>query len=153
MWNNCIKYSGGSILNIDHICFAVRSIDSSINKFCELMEYSIKTGKVTNTIQKVNVQFIEKLNSLDIKLIEPSCDDSPLRSFLKKGEGLHHVCFKTDDMNETIIRLTDKGARLLTGPEPGEAFDNEDISFLWLGHGLNIELINTDKRKSLINKK
>ena len=39
-----------------------------------------------------------------------------------------------------------EGLRILTSPEPGEAFDNELIAFLFAGNGLNIELIDTDKK-------
>ena len=61
-----------------------------------------------------------------------------------KGGGLHHICFKCGDMNNEINRLTGKGLRVLSAPQPGEAFGNEDIAFIFTKHGLNIELIETD---------
>ena len=35
---------------------------------------------------------------------------------------------------------------MLAHPQPGEAFESEDIAFVFAKHGLNIELISTDKR-------
>jgi methylmalonyl-CoA/ethylmalonyl-CoA epimerase len=36
--------------------------------------------------------------------------------------------------------------RILTPPQPGEAFEDEKIAFVYAGDGLSIELIDTDKR-------
>ena len=71
-------------MHIDHICLAVRSIASASDAMCKMFGYELKTEKVTNTRQQVNVQFFCKDNSLDIKLIEPANMESPLCDFLKK---------------------------------------------------------------------
>ena len=131
---------------LDHVCVAVRSIDRAANRYCELFGYEIETEVVENTRQQVLVQFLSKEGSLDIKLIAPSNPKSPLVEFLKKGEGLHHVCFKVDDLESGVSTLQEKKARLLAGPEPGEAFCGENIGFVYAGHGLNVELIDTDCR-------
>lgn len=135
---------------IDHICIATKSIDRVVERLSDLFNYKIKTNKITNTKQKVNVQFLQKKDSLDIKVIEPSDSDSPLWPFVKKGGGLHHICFKADNINLACKLLEEKGLRIITAPEPGEAFDNELIAFCYAGFGLNIELIDTDKRRGLI---
>ncbi|MES9969192.1 MAG: VOC family protein [Candidatus Thiodiazotropha sp.] len=140
-------------MNIDHICIAVRSIDRAILRLTDIFGYEQKTIKITNTRQKVNVVFLEKENSLDIKLIEPTDPKSPLIESLKNGEGLHHICFKTDKcITEEITTLKNKGLRVLSDAEKGEAFDDELIAFMYAGFGLNIELIDTDKRRGLIHK-
>ncbi|MES9924061.1 MAG: VOC family protein [Candidatus Thiodiazotropha endolucinida] len=139
-------------MNIDHICIAVRSIDRTIPRIADIFGYTQKTNKITNTRQKVNVVFLEKQESLDIKLIEPSSPDSPLIESLKKGEGLHHICFKTEkSVPFELDILKQKGLRVLADAEKGEAFDDELIAFMYAGFGLNIELIDTDKRRGLIN--
>ena len=138
-------------MHIDHVCIAVRSINRSAERLCELFGYSIKTEKVTNTRQEVNVQFLTKKGSLDIKLIEPSNPRSPLINFIKKrGEGLHHLCFMSPDGVEyTVKNLADQGVKVLAEPAPGEAFDEELIAFIYAGSGLNIEIIDTDKRRGI----
>ncbi|MEW8027516.1 MAG: VOC family protein [Candidatus Thiodiazotropha sp.] len=140
-------------MKIDHICIAVRSIDRAIPRLFDIFGYTQKTEKITNTRQKVNVVFLEKQESLDIKLIEPSGSDSPLIESLKKGEGLHHICFKTDKcVSEELDVLKQKGLRVLSDAKKGEAFDDEMIAFLYAGFGLNVEIIDTDKRRAVINK-
>jgi methylmalonyl-CoA/ethylmalonyl-CoA epimerase len=111
-------------MQIDHVCVAVRSIDKSAPKLCELLGFTVKTGKVTNTRQQVNVQFLKRPGSIDIKLIEPSGEESPLWQFLKRGEGLHHLCFRVDDVQAQLADLEKLGLRVLAQPAPGEAFDD-----------------------------
>lgn len=137
-------------MNIDHICIAVRSIDQSAPKLCKMLGFSVRTRKVTNTRQRVNVLFLCRPGSIDIKLIEPSGEDSPLWPFLKRGEGLHHLCFKADDVQTQLAALEKLGLRVLAQPAPGEAFDDELIAFGYAGSGLNIELIDTDRRRDLL---
>jgi len=134
-------------VQLDHVCIAVRSIDAAVARLCPLLGYAPRTRKVTNTRQKVNVQFLSREGSLDLKLIEPSCEDSPLWQSLRKGEGLHHICFRTDDTAGTMKELEGKGLRVLAPPAPGEAFDDGLIAFGFAGCGLNIELIDTDRRR------
>ena len=106
---------------------------------------------MTNTRQQVVVLFCEKLGSLDIKLIEPSEPGSPLTSFVQKGGGLHHLCFKVPDVITACEALSQQGARVIAQPQPGEAFDDHPIAFCHLGLGLNVELVDTDSRRNLLD--
>lgn len=104
---------------------------------------------MTNTRQKVKVVFLSKPESIDIKLIEPVDETSPVFAFTQKGGGLHHICYKCENMASELPRLRQAGLRIVTPPQPGEAFENEDIAFLY-AKGLNIELIDTEKRARLL---
>ena len=86
-----------------------------------------------------------------IKLLEPTGADSPVFEFSRKGGGLHHLCFRCEEMKPTIDCLTDSGARLIVPPQPGEAFNNHDIAFLWVENNLNIELIDTTVKTGLVD--
>jgi len=138
-------------MQIDHIAVAVRSIDAAAERLSALLGYVRKTTKVTNTRQKVNVVFLSKEASLDIKLIEPSDAESPLWDFVRKGGGLHHLCIKVPDVATACADLAGKGARVIAQPAPGEAFDDHLIAFLYLGLGLNVEVIDTDDRRGSLS--
>lgn len=131
---------------IDHIGIVVRSLERGIHQWVTVFGYKQMTEIVENTRQMVNVVFLEKKNSIIVKLIEPSNNESPIFEYAKKGGGLHHLCFKCGDIQEEISNLKEKKMRLLTPPEPGEAFENENIAFMFGQNGLNIELIDTDKK-------
>ena len=137
-------------MQLDHIAVAVKSVETAADRLCVLLGYSRKTRAVTNTRQKVNVLFLSKDGSLDIKLIEPSDAESPLWDFVRKGGGLHHLCFNTADVGASCAELTTKGARQIASPAPGEAFDDHLIAFLYLGMGLNVEVIDTEHRRNRI---
>lgn len=138
-------------MQIDHVAIAVRSIEKAAERLCGMLGYRRRTDKVTNTRHRVNVMFLCKQGSLDLKLIEPSDDESPLWEFVKKGGGLHHVCFKVADVGQACETLKGKGALVVSPPQPGEAFEEHDIAFCYLGLGLNVELIDTDVRRALID--
>jgi methylmalonyl-CoA/ethylmalonyl-CoA epimerase len=135
-------------VQMDHVGIAVRSIDVAADRLCALLGYARKTGKVTNTRHRVNVQFLGKVGSLDIKLIEPADEESPLWEFVKRGGGLHHLCFKVADVEQVCAELSAQGVRIISPPAPGEAFNDRLIAFCYLGLGLNIEIIDTDERRN-----
>lgn len=137
-------------MNIDHIGIAVKDINQAIEYWKDFFGYIQATEIVLNTRQKVLVTFMEKESSITIKLIQPSEDASPLHNFIKKGGSLHHLCFMTDDLEKKVIELKGKGMLTLTPPQPGEAFDNNLIAFLFAKNNMNIELIDTKKRAKRI---
>lgn len=137
-------------MQIDHIGIVVLSLEEAVHHWEQVFGYKQYTCKVENTRQKVYVVFLKKEGSLPVKLLEPADKTSPIYRFAKRGGGLHHLCFKCDDLNKEVIRMEELGLRILTPPEPGEAFANEDIAFIFAKQGLNIELIDTDKRACVI---
>ena len=141
------------ILIVDHIGIVVKSIEKSIEYWENIFGYEQMTEVVINTRQKVKVVFLKKENSLFIKLIEPTDETSPIYRVALKGGGLHHLGFRCKDINEEITRLKGLGLRVITNPQPGEAFENNQIAFLLGNQALNIELIDTDKkaRKIIFN--
>ncbi len=131
-------------MKIDHIGIVVRSMEEGINQWKDNFGYSQMTKPTLNTRQKVNIVFMEKENSITIKLIEPSEDESPMFQFAKRGGGLHHLCFIVDELVQEIDILKNKGLFLISPPQPGEAFGNNNIAFLLGKDNLNIELIDTN---------
>jgi methylmalonyl-CoA/ethylmalonyl-CoA epimerase len=137
-------------MNIDHICFAVKNLKEGITYWEDVFGYRQMTEIVTNTRQKVKVTFLSKDESITIKLIEPVEGNQSLTNFVNRGGGFHHVCFKCSDINSKMDELKKKGLLQLVPPQPGEAFNNNNIAFLLARYGLNIELIDTDEKAGLI---
>ena len=140
----------GNVMVIDHIGIVVKSIEAGIKHWKDVFGYQKMTNIVTNSKHKVKVVFLCKENSMIIKLVEPTDESSPIYKFSMRGGGLHHLCFKCKDMHLELQRLDDLGLRILTEPEPSEAFDGESIAFLFAKQGLYIELIETDKKANVI---
>ncbi|GAB6909998.1 putative methylmalonyl-coA epimerase [Desulfosarcina cetonica] len=138
-------------MHIDHIGIATMSLEKSIRQWEDGFGYKQFTEIVENTRQKVYVVFMTKPKSIQIKLIEPTDKSSPIYTFAAKGGGLHHLCFKCNDMNVEIDRFKSLGMRILTPPQPGEAFQGDKIAFIFARNGLNVELIDTDKKAKVIS--
>lgn len=136
-------------MHIDHVGIAVKNIEQAISHWETVFGYRQATEVVLNTLQKVYVVFLEKEGSMTIKLIQPSEESSSVTRFLQKGGTLHHLCFKTKNLENKVVELKENGLRLIVPPQPGEAFDNEPIAFFF-GKGMNIEVIDTDKRAKKI---
>ncbi len=135
---------------IDHICFAVRDITEGIRYWEDVFGYTQMTGVVVNTLQNVKVTFLNKKNSIIVKLIEPLEGNHSLQNFVFKGGGFHHICFRCTDVKEEMSNLSSKGVITLVRPQPGEAFNNHNIAFMLAKYGLNIELIDTDEKACLL---
>lgn len=137
---------------IDHICFAVKSLNEGIDYWERIFGYSQMTFPVVNTRQKVRVVFLSKEGSLPVKLIEPVEGNISLQNFVNRGGGFHHICFKCTNVETTAGRLTENGLITLASSQPGEAFNNHNIAFLLAKYGLNMELIDTDEKAARIDR-
>lgn len=139
-------------MTVDHVGIVVKSLEEGILQWTEIFGYNQMTEQVINTLQQTKVVFMSKENSLQVKLIEPLNETSPIYNFAKKGGGLHHLCFRTQNLESTINDLKKKRneIRIIVNPQPGEAFENESIAFAIAKNNLNIELIDTEKRAKLL---
>lgn len=112
---------------IDHIAIAVNSLEDSIKVYSNLL--GIEPELETITVEKVNTA-IYVLNGISLELIEPIGNDSPITEFLKKrGEGLHHVCLKVDNLEEAMAELKEKGIDII-GEAPKSGAGGKKIAFL-----------------------
>jgi len=77
-----------------------------------------------------------------IELLEPTSDDSPVARFLvKRGPGVHHICFAVRDIETAVRDLSAKGFRLIHA-QPVAGANGKKVVFLHpeAGRGVLIEL-------------
>lgn len=97
------------IKKINHIAVAVNNIEEALKFYQEVMDLTF-IGTEVVPAQKTKVGFF-KVGESNIELVQPVEPESPLVKFLEsKGEGIHHICFEVDDLEETVKRLIEKGA-------------------------------------------
>lgn len=136
---------------IDHVGIVVSSLERGIDVWEEILDYRRLTEPVVNARQKVRVVFLQKRDSCLIKLIEPIDAESPVFAMAARGGGLHHLCFRTNEVTSALVRVERGGGRIIVHPQPGEAFENEPIAFAYL-HGVAMEFIDTDKKACKIQR-
>jgi len=89
------------IKKIDHLGIAVRSIEAARKFYEEVLGLVCEKEEVV-TSQKVRTAFFT-VGDIHIELLEPTSDDSPIAGFLeKKGEGFHHIAYRTDDIDKQM---------------------------------------------------
>lgn len=116
------------IKKIDHIGIAVRDL----NKAIELYE-SLLGLKVTNTEvveeQKVKVAFLPTGDS-EVELLESISPDGPIAKYIEKnGEGIQHIAFRVDNLEERLAELKSRSVRLID-EKPRRGAGGARIAFL-----------------------
>lgn len=101
----------GTISHIDHVAIVVESIDQ-VRTF-----YENALGLTISHIEEMPRRGIKTafifVGATKIELIESMHENSEVANFLKKrGPGLHHIAFKTDDVKLMEKKLTTAGAQL-----------------------------------------
>jgi methylmalonyl-CoA/ethylmalonyl-CoA epimerase len=123
---------------LDHIGIAVKSLETT--KIYEDMGLEVEHVEVVET-QRVKTAFLSVGDS-NLELLEPTSPDSPIAKFIeKRGEGIHHLCFRVDDIEAHLARLKSAGYRLINeAPVPGA--HGCRVAFLHpaAGNGVLIEL-------------
>ncbi len=113
---------------IEHIGIAVKDLKTS-NKLFESL-FGTPHYKVESVESEgVNTSFF-KAGPNKIELLEATNPESPIAQFIeKKGEGIHHIAFAVDNIEEEIQRLSDEGFVVLN-KTPKKGADNKLVAFL-----------------------
>jgi methylmalonyl-CoA/ethylmalonyl-CoA epimerase len=123
---------------LDHIGIAVKSIEAA--RIYEALGLTIDHVEVVET-QGVKTAFLSVGDS-NLELLEPTGPDSTVAKFIeKRGEGIHHLCFRVDDIDAHLTRLKEQGYRLINETSVPGAHGCR-VAFLHpaAGNGVLIEL-------------
>ena len=107
------------IVRLDHIAIAVPDLQAAIIRFAE--DFGLKlAGKEDVPTEHTSTAFLP-IEGTQIELIHPMDGQGSVQKFLdKRGGGIHHLCFESDDIDADMKRLTAKGYRFLSdAPKPG----------------------------------
>jgi methylmalonyl-CoA/ethylmalonyl-CoA epimerase len=108
------------IVALDHIAIAVPEMEAAIRRFAEDFGLTL-SGTETVPTEQTDTAFFP-LPGTRIELICPTVpgEGNVARALETRGPGIHHLCFRTDDIEADMARLKEKGYRLLSDePRPG----------------------------------
>jgi methylmalonyl-CoA/ethylmalonyl-CoA epimerase len=98
-------------MKIDHVGIAVKNIDETLAIYMKMGELDVERTVVDS--QKVKIALFDA-GGTHLELLEPTGEDSNMAKFIKeRGEGLHHIAFAVDDIDESMARLTAKGFQFI----------------------------------------
>ncbi len=108
-----------SARKIDHLGIAVRDLAEASKRFEKLLGAK-PGGQEEVPSEHVKVQFFE-VGESRFELLEPTNPASAIAKFLdKRGEGIHHVCVRVDDVAAEVTRLRADGFEFVgDAPRPG----------------------------------
>ncbi len=129
------------MLKIEHIGIAVKDLFESEKIFNLLLNKEPYKREFIET-EKVITAFY-KTGENKIELLEATDENSAIAKFIvKKGEGIHHIAFEVENIENEMQRLKNEGFTLINEkPKPGA--DNKLVCFLHpkSTNGVLIELV------------
>ncbi len=113
---------------LEHIGIAVKDLDQAEALFSRLLqtqpykrEAVPSEGVITSFFDLAGVKF---------ELLAATHADSPIAKFIeKRGEGIHHLAFETDDINSELNERKSQDIQLIH-ETPKDGADNKQIAFL-----------------------
>jgi methylmalonyl-CoA/ethylmalonyl-CoA epimerase len=127
-----------------HVGVAVPSLGPTTESLSKLFGYRVISGPFDDPIQKVTVNFLTTAptDAVEIELIAPLAEDSPIKSILgKTGSAAYHFCFETADIDKAIEHAVKNGCMIVSKPVPAVAFQGRRIAWIYTGARQLFELV------------
>ena len=116
------------ITALDHIAIAVPDLDAAVVRFLEDFGLQHDGNEVGEAAQTTTAFF--SLPETHIELVHPLDGQGPIATYLeKRGGGLHHLCFRSDDIDSDVERLRAKGYQFI-GDEPTPGAHGSRVIFI-----------------------
>ncbi len=119
------------IKKIDHIAVAVRSLEEHIPLYRDVLKLEFRG---IETVEEQGVRLaVFRVGEVNIELLEPTSLDSPIAGFMdKRGEGLHHLSYQVEDIEQQIRELKARQVRMID-ERPRRGAHGSLIAFLHPG--------------------
>ena len=116
------------ITALDHIAIAVPDLEASIKRFME--DFGLQFNGTEDVEAARTTTAFFPLPPTSIELVYPLRGEGPIAKYLeKKGGGMHHLCFRSDNIEEDILRLRSRGYQFLS-EEPSVGAHNSRVIFI-----------------------
>ncbi|MES2662444.1 MAG: VOC family protein, partial [Pseudomonadota bacterium] len=134
------------IIGLDHIAIAVNNLPKEIQRWITDFQFDLQSQESV-AAERTDVAFLP-IEKTHIELVSPMQNDSnPIPSALqksieKRGQGLHHLCFRSSDLNDDMQRLKNRGYVFLSD-KPTQGAHGRRIAWLHPKYtsGLLIEIV------------
>ncbi len=116
------------ITKINHIAVAVNNIESSLTFWRDALGLELAELRDVPA-ESAQIAFLP-VGGTEVELVRPTTDDSGLAKYLaKRGEGMHHLCLETDDIEVMLVQLKEKGIQLIN-ESPRTGADGKKYAFI-----------------------
>jgi len=100
------------LTKIHHVGVVVKSADEAMKFYRDALGLEVTDDRV---IEDQGVRgVLLKIGGSEIELLEPTRNDTGVAKFLEsRGEGMHHICFESDDVDAELEGARQKGIQLI----------------------------------------
>ena len=113
---------------LEHIGIAVANLDASEKLFKKLLGVDSYKREEVESEGVITSFFL--LGDVKIELLAATKPDSPIAKFIeKKGEGIHHLAFESENIENELKQKENLGFTLINNA-PKDGADNKSIAFL-----------------------
>ena len=115
------------IKGIGHLGIVVKDIEKSLTALSQIIDFETPIIKEFSD-KKMKCAVVE-MNGLALEFLQDNSDDGFLGKFNReKGDAIHHFCLLSDDMEEDVVALKDKGVQM-RDLEPRTGLRGKKIAF------------------------
>lgn len=127
---------------LHHVGMLVPDLTVAAAEFVARFGYQVESPAIEDPTQTAYVLFLRQPGtSFWLELVMPNGSDSKLKNALRKGGGLHHLCYEVEDMTQACASLRDQAMFMVAAPTPARAFPGRNIAWFMDRSGLLIELL------------
>ena len=129
---------------LHHIGFVVKDIRSTAQSFAKSLGLQWDGEIIEDPLQQARISFFRPSNGNDrtlIELVEPVGDASPVRQFLSKGGGLHHICYEVRSLEDRLRVAQMNRDIVVRQPLPAVAFNGRRIAWIYTRNKLLVEYL------------
>ena len=101
------------VLQVDHIGIGVNDLAATKEFYKNTLGIQHLPEDEVVEEQKVKVSFFP-CGDAELEFLETTTPDGPIGKFIeKKGEGIHHIAFAVDNVNEALTEVEANGIQLV----------------------------------------
>ena len=112
---------------LDHLAIAVKNTDVALELWRDVLGFNVVHSEVVNegTVRLTHLD----LGNTHLQLVEPLVLEHPLHEWMQvHGEGIHHLCFKVEDVGKAGRWCKEKG--ILPNPNPHQGTQGKRALFM-----------------------
>jgi methylmalonyl-CoA/ethylmalonyl-CoA epimerase len=131
---------------LHHVGFVVPSIAEVAEEFARSIAGAWDGRIILDPLQGARVSFFRGPNPTDalVELVEPVDENSPVSKFLKRGGGLHHLCYLVEQLETQLQYSRSTGSLVVRPPVPAAAFGGRRIAWVYTKAKLLLEYLESE---------
>ncbi len=100
-------------MKIDHVAIAVKDLDAALEFYRDALGLEVADRREIPA-EGVEIAFLP-MGESEIELLRPLDESNSIGRFIaKRGEGIHHICLRVEEIETAVAKLEAAGARMAT---------------------------------------